>query len=228
MTPNEKLIQEQRREIERLMKRNADLEKQKCLDDSEIVRLRRMYEVERGGILSGLKIQDEVRAGRIMISDFDPCRLNPNSYNLRLANELLIYESGTLDMKKPNKCNTLKIPKGGLVLLPGCLYLGRTMERTATDYYVPILDGRSSVGRLGITIHVTAGFGDIGFTGFWTLEITCIHPVKVYAGVDICQIGYHTIVGDYKRYSSEKYQNNSGIQPSLMFRDFAREGISCE
>lgn len=228
MTPNEKIIQDQRREIQRLKTMNAQLEKLHSLDLSEIVRLRRLQDLEHGGILSGLKIQDEVRAGRIVISDFDPSRLNPNSYNLRLADELLIYDSGTLDMKKPNKCKSLKIPGDGLTLLPGCLYLGRTMERTGTDYYVPILDGRSSVGRLGITIHVTAGFGDIGFTGFWTLEITCIHPVKIYAGVDICQIGYHTIVGDYERYSSDKYQNNTGIQPSLMHRDFERETLSYE
>jgi deoxycytidine triphosphate deaminase len=59
---------------------------------------------------------------------------------------------------------------------------------------VPMLEGRSSTGRLGLFIHVTAGFGDIGFAGFWTLEIFCVQPVKIYPDVEICQIYYHDIL----------------------------------
>ncbi|MCL2616384.1 MAG: dCTP deaminase, partial [Defluviitaleaceae bacterium] len=147
--------------------------------------------------------------------------LNPNSYNLRLANELLVYESHTLDMKTPNATQSLSIPPEGLVLVPGRLYLGRTIEYTETRDLVPMLEGRSSIGRLGLFVHVTAGFGDVGFKGFWTLEIHCIHPIRVYAGVEMCQIYYHTIEGEYVEYDSAgKYQNNNGIQPSMLHKDF--------
>lgn len=173
-------------------------------------------------MLSGLTIKKEVKAGRIHIDDFDDSRLNPNSYNLRLHDQLLVYTSFPLDMKKPNKFKTIDIPDDGLLLEPHTLYLGRTVERTSTDYYVPCLDGRSSGGRLGINVHATAGFGDVGFCGFWTLEITCTHPTIVYPFVDICQIYYEEIEGEYELYNSAKYQNNTGIQPSLMFLDFQK------
>ena len=174
-------------------------------------------------ILSGKKIKQEIENGNILISDFDEKRLNPNSYNLRLYDRLLVYTDDPLDMKKPNRYIDLEIPKTGLVLLPGCLYLGRTMERTKTDGFVPMLEGRSSVGRLGICIHVTAGFGDVGFDGFWTLELSCVQPVRIYPGVEICQIYYHTIDGEYDPYESGKYQRNTGIQPSMMWKDFVED-----
>jgi dCTP deaminase len=94
------------------------------------------------------------------------------------------------------------------------------MEYTKTAGYVPMLEGRSSVGRLGLYIHVTAGFGDVGFAGYWTLEIQCVQPIRIYPHVEICQIYYHTIQGEYDEYHSGKYQNNSGIQPSLLYADF--------
>ncbi|MDL2294934.1 dCTP deaminase [Ruminococcaceae bacterium OttesenSCG-928-D13] len=171
-------------------------------------------------ILSGLEIQRQVEAGHIQIDPFDAARLNPNSYNLRLHNELLVYTDPLLDMKKPLNTERLIIPEDGLVLEPGRLYLGRTFEHTATDAFVPMLEGRSSVGRLGLYVHVTAGFGDIGFSGYWTLEIQCVQPVKIYPMVEICQIYYHRIEGDYQPYASGKYQNNTGIQPSLLYKDF--------
>ena len=83
-----------------------------------------------------------------------------------------------------------------------------------------MLEGRSSIGRLGLFVHVTAGFGDVGFKGFWTLEIFAVQPIRIYPNVPICQIFYHTIQGDFTEYKSEKYQNNQGIQPSLLYRDF--------
>ena len=170
-------------------------------------------------ILSGKEIQREL-GKRIFIEPFDPSRLNPNSYNLTLHDELLVYDSPVLDMKKPNPAHTLRIPESGLRLEPGRLYLGRTREFTRTEGFVPMLEGRSSVGRLGLFIHVTAGFGDVGFAGYWTLEIFCVQPIVIYPGVELCQIYYHTIQGDYEPYRSGKYQNNQGIQPSLLYRDF--------
>jgi len=171
-------------------------------------------------ILSGQEIKKQVLSENISIEPFNEKYINPNSCNLRLHNELLIYTDDVLDMKKPLNTETITIPEEGLILEPGKLYLGRTYEKTYTNKYVPMLEGRSSVGRLGLYIHVTAGFGDIGFSGFWTLEIQCIQPVKIYPMVEICQIYYHTIDGEFSEYSNGKYQNNSGIQPSLFYRDF--------
>jgi dCTP deaminase len=170
-------------------------------------------------ILSGKEILKNM-GDEIIIQPFNKKKINPNSYNLSLHNELLVYETDVLDMKKPNPTRKIVIPEQGLLLEPNKLYLGRTNEFTKTDKYVPMLEGRSSTGRLGIFIHVTAGFGDIGFAGYWTLEIFCVQPIIIYPNVDICQIYYHTIDGAYDLYNSEKYQNNTGIQPSLMFKDF--------
>ncbi|WP_055668034.1 dCTP deaminase [Desnuesiella massiliensis] len=170
-------------------------------------------------ILSGLEIEN--RLGKdIFIEPYNKSQLNPNSYNLRLHNELLVYENTELDMKKENKARKIIIPPEGIVLEPNKLYLGRTMEYTKTENLVPMLEGRSSVGRLGLFIHVTAGFGDVGFSGYWTLEIFCIQPIRIYAEVEICQVYYHSIEGQYEKYSSGKYQNNNDIQPSLLFKDF--------
>lgn len=172
-------------------------------------------------ILSGQEIYRKLNSS-IIIEPFKPSRLNPNSYNLTLHNELMVYDDPVLDMKKPNKAHTIIIPEEGLRLEPGKLYLGRTVEYTKTEGYVPMLEGRSSVGRLGMCIHATAGFGDVGFAGFWTLEIFVVQPLIVYPGVEICQIYYHTLEGDYTPYSSGKYQNNTGIQASMMYKDFER------
>ncbi len=171
-------------------------------------------------ILSGREIEREINLGNINITPFNPEKINPNSYNLSLANELLVYDNEILDMKTPNGTSRIVIPEEGLLLTPGKLYLGRTNEFTSTEKYVPMLEGRSSTGRLGLFIHVTAGFGDIGFAGYWTLEIFCVQPIRIYPNVEICQIYYHNIKGDYDLYKSGKYQNNKGIQPSLMYKDF--------
>jgi dCTP deaminase len=170
-------------------------------------------------ILSGKEIKRKL-GNEIFIEPFNEKQLGPNSYNLRLHNELLVYEEDVLDMKKQHTVKKIVIPEEGFVLEKGKLYLGRTVEYTKTDKYVPMLEGRSSIGRLGLFVHITAGFGDVGFNGFWTLEMFCVQSIRIYAGTEICQIFYHSIEGDYTRYASNKYQNNQGIQPSLMYKDF--------
>lgn len=173
---------------------------------------------------------------KIGIDPFNIEQLNPNSYNLRLADELLVYKEKVLDMKIKNPYELIKIPKEGLLIMPNRLYLGRTVEKTSTRDLVPAVEGRSSIGRLGVSVHATAGFGDIGFTGYWTLEISCVQPVIIYPNVEICQIFYQGIdenpetsgiphcldyIGKYpKSYVSGKYQNNEGIQPSMLWMDF--------
>ena len=169
-------------------------------------------------ILSGSEIKRRL-GDDINIDPFDERKLNPNSYNLTLHHEIMTYEEVVLDMRKPNRVRRLTIPETGLVLSPNQLYLGRTVERTETHNLVPMIEGRSSVGRLGLFVHVTAGFGDVGFCGYWTLEMFAVQPVKIYPNVPICQIFYHQITGDIVEYESEKYQNNTDIQPSLLFRE---------
>ena len=161
-------------------------------------------------ILSGKEIQKRIN-NDIIIEPFIEQRINPNSYNLSLHNELLLYKDSILDMKKDNRVDRIIIPSSGLILNPNRLYLGRTVEYTETKNLVPMLEGRSSIGRLGLFVHVTAGFGDVGFKGYWTLEIFCVQPVKIYPNVEICQIYFHTLEGDYDNYTSSKYQNNKEL-----------------
>ena len=172
-------------------------------------------------ILSGKEIDRRIGTD-IFIDPFDPDKLNPNSYNLSLADELIVYDDSYLDMKKDNPYHKIKLTSDGFLLRPDQLYLGRTKEWTRTYNLVPMLEGRSSVGRLGLYVHVTAGFGDVGFAGYWTLEIHCVKPIIIYPGIDICQIYYHTIEGDYEPYnvSDGKYQMNEGIQTSKLWKEF--------
>ena len=174
-------------------------------------------------ILSGKEIKSRI-GDEIIIDPYNEKRINPNSYNLALHNELLVYKDSILDMKKSNRVEKIIIPSNGLVLEPNRLYLGRTVEHTETKNLVPMLEGRSSIGRLGLFVHITAGFGDVGFRGFWTLEIFCVQPIKIYPNVEICQVYYHTIEGEHENYSNGKYQNNKDIQPSLLYEDFIDNG----
>lgn len=178
-------------------------------------------------MLSGLEIKNRLDDG-IVISPFNEAQLNPNSYNLRLHNKLLVYREQKLDMKKNNQTDEIEIPEEGLMLYPGKLYLGRTVEYTETSVgakpnsdgkiYVPIISGRSSIGRLGINVHATAGFGDVSFKGFWTLEIYVVQPVIIYPNVEICQIYYEEIQGDAVPYNG-KYQGQSKTISSNMFKE---------
>jgi|TARA_B100001093_G_scaffold90639_1_gene82664 dCTP deaminase len=173
-------------------------------------------------ILSGkeiLKRKDQ----DIIIEPFNENQVNPNSYNLRLHNELMVYENSPLDMKEENSAEKIIIPEDGLLLDSRKLYLGRTVEYTETHNLVPMLEGRSSVGRLGLFVHVTAGFGDVGFKGYWTLEIFCVQPIKIYPSVEICQIFYHSVEGDVDPYKSGKYQGNKDIQASMLYKDFKKD-----
>lgn len=168
-------------------------------------------------ILSGKEIIAQQGIG-LTIAPFDERRVNPNSYNLTLHNQLTVYTCEVLDALRSNETETFEIPEDGFVLEPGKLYLGRTREYTETRDFVPVIEGRSSIGRLGVNIHSTAGFGDIGFCGYWTLELSCVQPVVIYPYIRICQISYHRICGDYKPYSG-KYQGNKGTQESMLYKE---------
>lgn len=169
-------------------------------------------------ILTGKEIEKRL-GGDIIIEPYHPAQLNPNSYNLCLHNELVVYTDELLDSARKNPTRMITIPDDGMVLEPGQLYLGRTAEYTETRGLVPMILGRSSVGRLGISVHLTSGFGDIGFRGYWTLQLTCIKKVKIYPNMKICQIFYHDILGEYENYSSEKYQRSDQIMSSKLYEE---------
>jgi dCTP deaminase len=167
-------------------------------------------------ILTGQEILRRWQKGDdIKIDPFDPKKINPNSYNLTLFPELKIYTNQIINPKYI-KTKTIEIPKNGLLLHPDILYLGSTNEHTETYNLVPKIDGRSSIGRLGISVHITAGFGDIGFKGKWTLEISVVQPVIIYPNMEICQISYYIPYGDITEYNG-RYQNQKTIQESKYF-----------
>jgi dCTP deaminase len=173
-------------------------------------------------LLSSDEIHARLRNDEITIDPFDSDRLNPNGYNLALHDQLLVYEEIVLDAATPNRYRRLEIPDEGLTLQPNLLYLGRTVEYTETRGLVPMIQGRSSLGRLGLFINPGGSMGDVGYCGTWTLEMHCVQPVRIYPGMQVCQIFYQTLCGGGKVYSSDKYQHSRDIQPSLMYREFGR------
>lgn len=171
-------------------------------------------------LLSSDEIHRRLRNDEIKIDPFAPDRLNPNGYNLSLHDQLLVYEEIVLDVATPNRYRRLEIPKEGLTLQPNQLYLGRTVEYTETRGLVPTIQGRSSLGRLGLFINPGGAMGDVGYCGTWTLEMHCVQPVRIYPGMQICQIYYQELCGGGEAYCSDKYQHSRDIQPSLMYREF--------
>lgn len=146
-------------------------------------------------ILTGQEIEAAVLREEIRIAPFNKSQLNPNSYDLRLGHHVLRYKDPVLDAKKELETESLTITEEGILLLPGELYLMATAEATSTYKHVPIIEGRSSIGRLGVNIHATAGFGDIGFSGTWTLEVSVVRPVRIYAGMRFCQVYFTKVDG---------------------------------
>ena len=160
-------------------------------------------------VLSDTAILAAIKEGSILITPFDIECLGSNSYDVHLSKHLATYEGDILDAAKHNFLLHFEIPAEGFVLQPDTLYLGSTLEYTESHTFLPYLDGKSSTGRLGICIHLTAGRGDIGFCNHWTLEVTVVKPVRVYAGMPIAQLTYHTIHGEvavpYNKKASAKF-----------------------
>lgn len=155
-------------------------------------------------ILSDKKILAAIESGDIVIEPFSREFLGTNSYDVHLGKWLAFYKDHILDARKHNPIEYMMIPEEGYILHPNTLYLGVTAEYTETHNSVPFLEGKSSVGRLGIDIHATAGKGDVGFCNYWTLEISCTHPVRVYAGMPIGQLIYFMVDGEIETYYNRK------------------------
>jgi len=181
------------------------------------------------GVLSGYEIEKQLKEGRIQIDPFNPDHVNPASVDLTLGDQVLVYrdaidyeeydvtdgseiipslDKNVLDSRQPNRTVSYKIGPRGWVLKPGVGYLMHTAERVFTESFVPVLDGKSSVGRLFIKVHETAGYGDPGFNGQYTLEVTSVYPVRVYTGMRICQVRFHSIAGQPKLYQGH-YRNDT-------------------
>lgn len=178
-------------------------------------------------ILTDLKILDEMKKGTIVIDPFDRKYLGSNSYDVHLGRYLAVYKNDILDARVHNEVDHLTIPDDGMILLPHKLYLGVTQEYTETHAHVPFLEGKSSIGRLGIDIHATAGKGDVGFCNTWTLEISVKQPVRIYHGMPIGQLIYFEVAGDigtsYKAKTSAKYnvRTDKPVE-SMMWKNFRK------
>ncbi|MCL4134196.1 UNVERIFIED_CONTAM: hypothetical protein GTU68_037176 [Idotea baltica] len=155
-------------------------------------------------ILSDRKILEAIEKGQIVIDPFNPVALGTNSYDVHLGRYLAIYMDKELDAKQHNRIEEIIIPDDGYVIHPGTIYLGVTMEYTETHNAVPFLEGKSSIGRLGIDIHATAGKGDVGFCNHWTLELSCVQPVRIYHGMPIGQLIYFAVEGEIDTYYNTK------------------------
>lgn len=202
-----------------------------------------------GAMLTGYEIEKQIKKGNISIDPFDKVCINPNSYNLKLHPQLLVYKNGVyknniiksednlqkisiidelkdlslythnpIDMKSNNETIEFIIPEDGYTLYPGIIYIGRTAEKTWTDKYIPMINGRSSGGRLGVSIHICAGFGDVGFNGTWTLEITCVEPIKIYPNVPIAQICYFKPHGKIKDLYRGRYFKQENATASRFYQ----------
>jgi dCTP deaminase len=180
-------------------------------------------------ILSGERIAEAVDTRFIEIEPFNRDQLNPASYDLRLGNTFKRYKAGergvSIDCAKKETMEARTDNFDHDVwLFPGTLYLMHTVERIHTDRFVPIVDGKSSVGRLGVFVHVTAGYGDPGFNGQYTLEVLVTYPTIVYAGMRIAQIRFHELSGGPPKLYDGSYTGEAamGPQESRIWKQFQK------
>lgn len=178
-------------------------------------------------MLSGEEIKRAIENGDIVIEPYNPVYINPNSCNLTLSDELIVYTDDVLDCASKNAYKRIKIPKEGYILAPNTLYIAKTNERIESDKYIPQLSGRSSIGRIGLTVHVSGGFASVGFKGNWILNITCIRPTVIKPNMEICQVYFYPVVGNITKKYNGKYQNLENFEGSLSHLDF-RESVGAK
>jgi len=169
-------------------------------------------------ILTGPQIESAVTDGEIVIRPFRRRQLNPNSYDFRLGKRCCIYADEILDPAKKMNTELLTVPARGLILQPNKLYLFNTQETMGSERYVPIIRGRSSVGRLGLFINITADLIDLGSINQWTLQLYSVQPVRVYPGMLIGQVTFWRTYGRRIQYNGKYAQRRSPV-PSLAYMD---------
>lgn len=158
-------------------------------------------------ILTGSKISEEVAAGKIIIRPFVKEQVNPNSYNYRIGDELSVYTSAGW--------KRVRIPKKGIVLKPHTTYLASTFEVLGSKKYAMSLIGRSSMGRLGLFLQVSANLGHTGSVHCWTLELVCAKPLRIYPFMIIGQISFWKNKGSVQLYA-DGYERFDAPTPSKL------------
>jgi dCTP deaminase len=186
-------------------------------------------------ILSDVTIREEVEAGHIVIDPFDETCVQPSSVDLHVDSRFRVFANSRypyIDVKEemPDLTEIVEV-KGGepFILHPGEFVLGSTMERVGIpDDLVARLEGKSSLGRLGLLIHSTAGYVDPGWDGYLTLELSNVAnlPITIYPGMKIGQISFFRLsTPAAEPYGSEarrsKYQGQRGPTASRFFEEFA-------
>jgi dCTP deaminase len=170
-------------------------------------------------ILTGPKIKEEQAKGTLSIAPFDEKYINPNSYDFRLGDTLVVYKNQTLDSKQDNETETITIPEEGFILQPDKLYLGNTLEKIGSDHFVPIIRGKSSTGRMGLFVHITADLIDIGAHANFTLMMHAVQPLRIYPGMRIGQVTFWQTAGEINLYEG-KYQGSTQPMASQAYKDF--------
>lgn len=194
-----------------------------------------MFFQQHGGFLTGQAIRESVNNGSITIEPYDENNINPNSYNLTIGNTCKILDFNSnintnpfnedafykyIDTAKPICYIDIEIPEDGLILHPDKLYLIATKETIGSDCYIPMITGRSSMGRMGVSVHQEAGFGDIGYHGKWTLQITVVKPTRIYPNMKMAQMYMVVPSGYIKDLYHGKYQNSKEAAGSQINKDF--------
>jgi dCTP deaminase len=172
-------------------------------------------------ILTGQEILKNIENKKIIVDPFNISQLNPNSYNFTLGNRLMIYNNYILDARKDNDVRELIIPEGGITLAQGTIYLGHTQEVIGSEHFVPIIRGRSSIGRLGLFINITADLIDIGSINQLTLQLNAVQPITIYPGMQIGQVTFWVPCGTIKKYEG-RYKGSKGPVASKMYLDFQK------
>ena len=148
-------------------------------------------------MLNKRSITEEIKRGSIFV-DNGLEQLEKNSILVTLGDTIKVYDASHLDSRYETPTKEFVIPDEGFPLAPQAkeFYIGRTKEYTKIHGFVPLLTGTEELATMGVEVHVTAGFGDTGFEGTWTLEIVCTNPTKVYPKMPIGRIYYYPLIGD--------------------------------
>jgi dCTP deaminase len=188
-------------------------------------------------VLSDRSIKSEIAAGRIVIDPYDESLVQPSSVDVRVDNKFRVFHNSRypfIDVRKPMDDLTELVEVAGddpFVLHPGEFVLGQTLESIGLpNDIVARLEGKSSLGRLGLLIHSTAGFVDPSWEGNLTLELSNVAnlPITIYHGMPIGQISFMRMDGPVERpYGSDevgsKYQGQAEPTPSRFYRNFEQD-----
>ena len=169
-------------------------------------------------ILTGMEIEHAVAMGKIIIDPFCPENIGPNSYDFRLGSRYRRYTSDVLDTRSENPSVEAALPDEGLLLTPDIVTLVNTEEVIGSAHFVPIIRGRSSVGRLGLFVHITADIIDLGSVNQLTLQLHAVTPIRVYSGMLIGQVTFWVPQGQIIKYTG-KYGQLRSPSASLIHRD---------